>query len=195
MNIKTIVDRMYGTNSYIVCDEQNGVCAVIDPAAPNIAAKVRETGLVPKFVLLTHGHFDHISGLDAFLAEYNVPVYIHENDAEMLSDGYKNASAIFLGAYFVTSVKPMLLMDGDELPLGSLRFTVVHTPGHTRGGVCYFLGDAVFTGDTVFAFDRGRTDLYGGDEQTIVKTIENLKPALSGKTIYPGHGQSHQLNS
>ncbi len=194
MKIKTIVDRMYGTNCYIVCDEQNGVCAVIDPAAPNVAEKVRETGLVPKFVLLTHGHFDHISGLDAFLAEYNVPVYIHTDDAEMLTDGYKNASAVFMSA-IVTAAKPKMLMDGDELPLGDLRFTVVHTPGHTRGSVCCFLGGAVFTGDTLFAFDRGRTDLYGGDEQTIVKSINNLKPALSGKTIYPGHGQSHQLKS
>ncbi len=194
MKIKTIVDRAYGTNCYIVCDEQSGICAVIDPAAPDIAEKVRETGLVPKLVLLTHGHFDHISGLDAFLAEYNVPVYIHADDAEMLADGYKNASAVFT-APIVTGVKPKMLIDGDELPLGSLRFNVVHTPGHTRGSVCYFCGEDVFTGDTVFAFDRGRTDLYGGDEQTIVKSIENLKPMLAGKTIYPGHGQSHQIKS
>ena len=188
MRIKTIVDRYYGTNCYIVCDEKSSMCAVIDPAADFVAEEVKSLGFTPSFVLLTHGHFDHICGVDSFLAEYNVPLYIHENDAEMLTDGYKNASSLLVGGGVTVNVTPKTLLQGTRISLGELSFRVEHTPGHTRGCVCYFCGDAVFTGDTLFAFDRGRTDLYGGDEQTIVESIQKLRPMLAGKTIYPGHG-------
>ena len=193
MKIKTIADRYFGTNSYIICEEQSGKCAVIDPAPHDVAEKVKELGFVPQFVLLTHGHFDHICGVDAFLAEYDVPVYIHEHDAEMLCDGFKNASALLMGRDVITDIMPKTLVDGEKISLGELCFDVVHTPGHTQGCVCYFLGDAVFTGDTLFAFDRGRTDLYGGSEQTIVESIQKLGPMLTGKTIYPGHGPTRKF--
>ena len=190
MKIEIVTERYYGENCYIVYDEKSGKCAVIDPASEGAFSVLEKLSLTPEYVLLTHGHFDHIGGVNAFLEKYNIPVYIHEDDAELLSDGYKNASAPLIGESITVKAEPKKLRDGDELAIGALTVTAVHTPGHTRGCVCYFCGDAVFTGDTVFAFDRGRTDLYGGDEETIINSIRGLLPLLRGKTIYPGHGQS-----
>ncbi|MBQ8447726.1 MAG: MBL fold metallo-hydrolase [Clostridia bacterium] len=193
MRIDIVTERYYGENCYIVSDEKSGKCAVIDPASHGIALEVERLGLKPEFVLLTHGHFDHIGGTDEFLEKYNVPLYVHENDAELLTDGYKNASSLLIGEAVTVSAEPKTLKNGDALSLGSLEIGVVHTPGHTRGCVCYFCGDAVFTGDTVFAYDRGRTDLYGGDETTILDSIRKLMPMLKGKTIYPGHGPERKF--
>jgi glyoxylase-like metal-dependent hydrolase (beta-lactamase superfamily II) len=158
-----------------------------------VVKELRKLSLEPKFILLTHGHFDHIGGTDALAEAYGIPVYVHKDDAELLTDGYKNASSLLIGTDVVVKAKAIALNGGDALSLGSLEFKAVHTPGHTRGCVCYFCGDAVFTGDTVFAYDRGRTDLYGGDEAAIVESIQTLIPMLSGKTIYPGHGPARKF--
>jgi glyoxylase-like metal-dependent hydrolase (beta-lactamase superfamily II) len=98
-----------------------------------------------------------------------------------------------VGEYYSDCMSEVYKTEGYEGKPGSLEFKAVHTPGHTRGCVCYFCGDAVFTGDTVFAYDRGRTDLYGGDEAAIVESIQTLIPMLSGKTIYPGHGPARKF--
>jgi glyoxylase-like metal-dependent hydrolase (beta-lactamase superfamily II) len=193
MKIHTIVDRYYGENCYLICDEESGKCAVVDPQLRSVADEVRALGLTPVCVLLTHGHFDHIGGVDAFLSEYRVPLYIHGDDAELLGDAYKNASALLIGRGVTVRAVPTHLSGGDTVLVGDTAIEVVHTPGHTRGCVCYFAGDAVFTGDTVFAYDRGRTDLYGGDEQTIVASINKLMPMLRGKTVYPGHGAERKF--
>ncbi len=193
MKIRTIVDRKYGENCYIVSDEESGVCAVIDPASSDIVASVGALALNPVFVLLTHGHFDHISSLDAFLSAYHVPVYLHGNDEELLTDGMKNASVLFEGVPTLSNAKPVCIADGEKIQVGSLCFETVHTPGHTSGCVCYFCNDAVFTGDTVFADGYGRTDLYGADQVQMVQTIKNLLPKIAGKTVYPGHGATRKF--
>jgi glyoxylase-like metal-dependent hydrolase (beta-lactamase superfamily II) len=193
MKIQTIAEKFYGENCYAVSDGISNECAVIDPASPEVVKELRKLSLEPKFILLTHGHFDHIGGTDALAEAYGIPVYVHKDDAELLTDGYKNASSLLIGTDVVVKAKAIALNGGDALSLGSLEFKAVHTPGHTRGCVCYFCGDAVFTGDTVFAYDRGRTDLYGGDEAAIVESIQTLIPMLSGKTIYPGHGPARKF--
>lgn len=193
MNIKIVTERHYGENCYIIYEGGSGKCAVVDPASEIVLDELKKLSLVPEFVLLTHGHFDHVSGVNALLAEYPVPVYVHETDAELLSDGYKNASSLLIGESITVLAEPKTLVAGEMIKLGGLEFTAVHTPGHTRGCVCYFCGEAVFTGDTVFAYDRGRTDLYGGDEATIINSIRTLLPMLKGKTIYPGHGQTRKF--
>ena len=189
IKIETLYDRCYGQNCYIIWDEQSRKCAVIDPAVYMLTDRIKAYSLKPVCVLLTHGHFDHICGVDKFLEEYDVPVYIHENDAELLGNEYKNASYLS-NMPVTTAVIPQKLKDGDVIALGDINIRVLHTPGHTRGCVCYFAENAVFTGDTVFACGEGRTDLYGGDEQTLIETLKNLMPKLRGKTIYPGHGPS-----
>ena len=192
MKIQTLYDRYYGQNCYVIWDEQSRECAVIDPAEYALTDMIKTYSLKPTCVLLTHGHFDHICGVDKFLAEYDVPVYIHENDAELLCDMQKNASFLF-GMPIVSHTTPKKLHDGDVITFGNVSIGVLHTPGHTRGCVCYFAENAVFTGDTVFADGEGRTDLYGGDWQTMKKTLKELLPKLCGKTIYPGHGSSRDF--
>ncbi len=193
MKIRTVVDRKYGEKCYIVSDEENSVCAVIDPASFDVVSSVVALGIKPECVLLTHGHFDHISAVDAFISVYDVPVYIHENDEELLYDGTKNASVFFEGVPTVSKVKPVCISGGDIITVGNISFKTVHTPGHTSGCVCYFCDDAVFTGDTIFAEGYGRTDLYGSDNDKMMDTLKNLVPQLAGKTIYPGHGPTKRF--
>lgn len=192
MKIQAVTDRYYGENCYVIWDEDSGKCAVIDPASDDVASVVESLLLTPECVLLTHGHFDHVCGVDAFLKRYPVPLYVHEDDAELLADSRKNASAYF-GMNVLVSAEAKAFADGAEFCLGKLTVKAKHTPGHTAGGVCYFCEDAVFTGDTVFAYDRGRTDLYGGNESALLRSIEELRAHLSGKTIYPGHGATRKF--
>lgn len=191
MDIKTVVDGLYGENSYIVSDGDK--CAVIDPACEDVIPAVRAQGLRPVCILLTHGHFDHISEVDTCVKAFDIPVYVHEADKELLSDAFKNASAPLLGAFTVVSTDAHTVTDGAKITVGGLTFEVFHTPGHTQGCVCYFCEDAVFTGDTLFANGYGRTDLYGGDYGKLVDSIHSLLPRLSGKTIYPGHGTTRKF--
>ncbi len=193
MKIRTVVDRRYGVNCYIVSDEKQKVCAVIDPASPEISACLEALELKPICILLTHGHFDHVSYLDDIAERYNVPVYIHKNDEELLYDGAKNASVFFEGAPSVSKVRGQTLDNGDKIDIGTVCLEVMNTPGHTKGCVCYFCDDVVFTGDTIFANGYGRTDLYGGDHTQMAQTIQALLPKLSGKTIYPGHGATRKF--
>ena len=192
MNIKILTDGKYGENSYIIYDEK-GVCALRDPVSSEVFDFIKENALVPGAVLLTHGHFDHISGLESVLASYSVPLYIHANDAEMLSDPEKNASMLFEMCPTVCTAEPETVTDGEKINIGNMEFKTVHTPGHTSGSVCYFCEDAVFSGDTIFADGYGRTDLYGASEEELRDSVMKLSGMLAGKTIYPGHGKTRKF--
>jgi glyoxylase-like metal-dependent hydrolase (beta-lactamase superfamily II) len=150
---------------------------------------VEKNGFSLEAILLTHGHFDHIGAVDELVALTGASVHISERDAELLTDGRKNASAVFFGKSMLCNTAPQTFKSGDILDFGNLSFSVLLTPGHTRGSVCYFVGDAVFTGDTFFADGYGRTDLYGGNEQLILHSLRKLVTCMKGKRVYPGHGE------
>lgn len=187
MNVYSLAVGELATNCYIVADEC-GRAAVIDPGgeAINIRRVLDEQGLTLSAVLLTHVHFDHVGALDALTAASPVPVYCHGDEAAALTDGVRNLSAVF-GAPLTVAVEATPVKEGDTVCVGSLTFTVLHTPGHTPGSVCYCIGDTLFSGDTLFCESIGRTDFPGGNMGEMVRSLRRLMTLPPEMTVYPGH--------
>ena len=196
VTITTVPVGVLGTNCYLVASGA-GSCAIIDPGAQpgKIADTITRMGWKPQMILLTHGHHDHIGAVGKLRAQFDdIPVYIGANDEEMLADGSKSMAMfrtdddeefLIAGAQIVT--------EGDSIPLDELDFVILDTPGHTRGGVVYVCGEALFAGDTLFRENVGRTDLYGGDYATLCKSLQKLAALPGDYTVYPGHGESTTL--
>lgn len=193
----------YASDCWLLTTD-SGHAAVIDPsaAAPVILRAVREAfpdgnGQLDA-ILLTHGHFDHITAVDALRqAVPGVPVYIHTADASMLTDGTRNASALFFGTADVYAPADRLLQDGDSIRLGDEVLSVLHTPGHSPGSVCYLntADGTLFTGDTLFAFGIGRCDLWGGDGAAMRQSLRRLGSLPRTLRIFPGHGETAVLGA
>jgi len=184
---------MMGANCYVVACEETREAAVIDPGGDvaRILDYIKKHNLSVKYIIDTHGHIDHIAGNDQLRDATGAKLMIHEQDAAMLEDTKLNLSS-FMG--FSARFKPadQLLTEGDTIELGTVKLEVIHTPGHTRGGICVVTDGAVFTGDTLFNGSIGRTDLPGGDFEAIINSIKLKLMKLPGDTaVYPGHmGQS-----
>ena len=199
MKLKRLVPSVIGSNTYLLFDN-SGNAAVIDPGAPGneILRAVRNENAELKLVLLTHGHFDHILGLEKLRAECpEAEVAIHAHDAELMSDAHKNAFFDIFKKERDFGTPDKLLIQCDVIEFGNEKITVLHTPGHTAGSVCYKIGRVMFTGDTVMADGYGRCDLYSGDTNKMNFTLNRLY-AMSEKeapiVIYPGHGNSSSLS-
>lgn len=196
MQIKNLFPGSFGSNCYIV--SKGAHAAVIDPSASvsGILNYLDENKLKLDYIILTHGHFDHMLSLDRLKEATNAPAYIHRDDAENLLDGRKNAFALFFGQDRAFSPCEKQLLHGDSLPLGDITLDIIHTPGHTKGGICIKAGDALFTGDTIFADSYGRCDLYGGSYATLRSSLKYLREYSKNKnlTIYPGHGGTAKLS-
>ena len=176
-----------GVNCYVVADPDTKEACLIDPGADGDKLKrfLAKSGFELKFIINTHGHGDHIGSN----RDFQVPIYIHRLDKDCLTDPQKNLSADIFFFSVKSPAASRLLEDGDRIKLGGLEFTVMHTPGHTRGSICLKLGDIIFTGDTLFAGGVGRTDLDGGDEEKLFRSIrEKLFVFGDDVVIYPGHG-------
>ena len=189
---------MIGTNCYLVINEETKDTVMVDPGAYPAKLKnaVKEQGLKLKAVLLTHAHFDHIMGVDALVGKYNIPVYIHEDDADMLQRPELNCGAM-IGTK-ATAKADKLVRDGDVLQLAGMEIRVIHTPGHTTGGACYYFPqeEVVFSGDTLFCESVGRTDLPGGSMSQIVRSVKEKLFKLPDLTIvYPGHGEPTKIST
>lgn len=196
MEIISLSVTGFESNCFII---HNSVEAfVVDPSTSEqkILWALEKNGLTLKGILLTHGHFDHIFRAQELRDATGAPLYIHELDAEMLNDADKNAYHTFTGKYFVIKkAADVLLHDADEISLGDEKIKVIHTPGHTKGSVCYDTGDALITGDTIFAEGFGRCDLYGGDVSALKHSIQKLTEMAKteNRWIYPGHGNTSTL--
>lgn len=197
MNIIHLFPGSYASNCYLL--EDGGQVVIVDPsaAAVSILRKIQEMGAVPIAVLLTHGHFDHIMSIDTLRAHVEgLPVYIHGEDAPMLADGEKNGFSFFFGQDRVYHPADKYLHHGDTIKVGNATLEVVHTPGHSPGSVCYLCREDKFllTGDTLFADNIGRCDLWGGSHPTLMDSLRRLRNLDGNLTIYPGHGDTNQLS-
>ncbi len=185
--IKKIVVGGLETNCYIFADLQTREAALIDPASDGdnvIKSELERHNLKLKCIINTHGHGDHISSNYKFRA----PIFIHMSDADFLTDTELNMSAAF-GFNIKSPPADRLLKDGDIIEVGSLKLKVLHTPGHTPGGISLLTDGAVFTGDTLFRNGVGRTDFPYGSEQKLFDSIKHkLMPLDDDTVVYPGHG-------
>ena len=194
LTIRSFAVMPFDENCYVVSDN-TGEGVVIDPGgmASTILEYIREAKLSIKAVLNTHGHCGHIGADDAIRDATEAPLYIHKEDAPMLGDVKLNLSA-FMGFRALARPAEHLLSEGDVISFGQSKLEVLHTPGHSKGGVCFVGDGVVFTGDTLFAGSIGRSDFPGGSE---VELIGNIKKRLlvlpDDMKVYSGHGPSSEI--
>ena len=192
MIIHTLPLGDYQTNCYIAYAPESKSCAVIDPGyfPERILAFLRDKGLTVDAILLTHGHFDHVGAVEALVKATGCRLWMKESDYTQR----KNPQNDFLyPIHDCDFCEVQFCEEGEKISAGRLTFTVMETPGHTWGSVCYLCGDAMFSGDTLFADSWGRTDLPGGDGQTLALSLERLGELEGDYTVYPGHGGTTTL--
>lgn len=181
MEIRHIYIPSVYTNCYLLLDEDSGALAVIDPGddvSDTLLRLCTDNGWDVRSVFLTHGHYDHVGGVNALRRAFpQVPVYLHPEDAGKDSSLFPTA-----GLGQVT-----LWRDGEVVKLGNLNVEVLHTPGHTKGSVCLKCRDALFTGDTLFAGSCGRTDFPGGDYDEMMASLQRLGKLEGDLRVFPGH--------
>lgn len=180
MRIKRLVGGNLESNGYIVYDREGGEGYIIDPGyrAESFLAECVKLDITIKGLLLTHFHYDHVGAVDKLKKEWSCPVYLHRDDCDL----YKKPVDVMLSG-------------GESFQIGEETLLALHTPGHTPGGVCFFSesgkSKAAFTGDTIFDVDLGRTDLEGGSEKELARSINQVCSKWENDiTIYPGHGDS-----
>lgn len=189
--LKTIVLGPVQTNCYILNNEDTREALVFDPGdyPEKVEQYLKDNDLTCKAILLTHGHFDHILGVQDLVQKTNVKVYAEENEARLLQDPQINSSA---RVHRPCSLVPdVLLKDQEVITLAGFTIKVIHTPGHTAGGACYYIQDLeiLISGDTLFRGDIGRSDLPTGNGEQLIESIQQKLMILPDNVkVYPGHG-------
>lgn len=194
VEIERIITFPMEQNAYILFLEGGTTSVVIDPSF-NVAAvlsSLKSLGLGCEAILLTHGHFDHIAGVEELRNTTGARVYIHKNDAGMLEDPEKNMSTL-IGRTIKTPPAEYAFEGDADFLLAGIHIRAIETPGHSGGSVCYLAEDALFSGDTLFYMNIGRTDLYASDPTHMEASLAKLKELKKDYRVYPGHGQSTSL--
>lgn len=189
MQVFKIYPQGFAANSYLLTQDEK-TAVVIDPAQPRIADEAKRRGLTVTHVLLTHGHFDHIGGCAALQAE-GAKVGCLAKEAPLALG--KNNMADYFGGHVPPFSVDFTFGDGDILSLDGMQFLVIATPGHTAGGACFCVGDHLFTGDTLFAGDIGRSDLPTGSGAQLTESVKKLYALQGDFTVCPGHGEDTTL--
>lgn len=193
MRIERFVLGSLGTNCYLLRNEETNEIVMIDPATcPDYFVKhIKSNGYIPKAILLTHGHFDHVMGIDQLVREFQIPVYLQEDEAEVLDNPSLNLSNMFGESFSYENV--IGLKHGQILEVAGFQFEIIHTPGHTKGGCCYYekMEEVLISGDTLFYRSMGRSDFPSGDGLLLVKSIREKLFVLPDEVmVYPGHGET-----
>ncbi|MBO1197941.1 MBL fold metallo-hydrolase [Staphylococcus simiae] len=191
MRISSLTLGLVDTNTYFIEDDKSVI--LIDPSSESekIIKKLNQINKPLKAVLLTHAHYDHIGALDDIIEKYDVPVYMHEEEFDFLKDTKKNGADKFkqFGLPSITSsAKPKSLSEGSA-DIAGFKFDVLHTPGHSPGSLTFVFDQFAVVGDTLFNNGIGRTDLYKGDYETLIDSIQDKIFNLDGDLpLFPGHG-------
>lgn len=195
MILEIVNGNIYGVNTYILGDEETKKALVIDPTGKfdQIKNKIDHLQLTVEAVVLTHGHGDHIGAVKEMKAHYDCPIIAHKDEKEMLNNANINLSSM-LGSGKIEFDADRYVEHGDEIKAGNITLKVIHTPGHTKGGICLTIGDMMFTGDTLFAGSMGRTDLAGGNEKEMMDSLRSLKYMKEDYKVFPGHGPASTLS-
>lgn len=191
MKIKKIPAGMYGANCYILIDEVSKVGCVVDPGGDEdiIIREIENSDIEVKYILLTHGHIDHVGAVNPIKKKFNIPVYINGKDKMFM----KGNSGVFGGLWNITP-EDKEINDGDILELGNLKIKAIETGGHTPGGMCFLVDDVVFTGDTLFYGSIGRTDFPGGNHKQLIDNIKTKLMILPDNIIVlPGHERESNI--
>ncbi len=199
MILKTLVVGPIGANCYVIGDEATNEGAIIDPGddAQRIIQVVKETGLAIQFIIATHGHFDHNGGMREVKDELDCDFLLHKNDLMFVQRSKE--SAMNWGIHIEQVPDPdRYVEEGDILKLGSLELKIIHTPGHSPGGICIYIPteNSVFSGDTLFNGSVGRTDFDGGSMEELLKSIKEKLYTLPDDTVvYTGHGEETTIGN
>ena len=192
MNILTYRLGMVSTNCYLVYDEKLNKACLIDPACydEKITNTISSKGLSLEYIILTHGHFDHSLGANAFREATGAKIAVHRLETEYLENPNKSMT----GGETISA--DILLDENDILTFGGISLKVIHTPGHTKGSCCFICESEkiMFSGDTLFKGSIGRYDLYGGNYNILMKSLQKLKNIKENYKVYPGHGDSTTLD-
>ncbi len=194
MKLKTMPLGMLAANSYLLWHDKTKQALIIDCGgeADKVINFLQSHDLTLKYIILTHGHSDHIMGVNDLAAASGAKVIAHSEERDMLADPAKNYSTMFGGK--PTTVKVDQYIEGDQtLNLIGEQFDFYHTPGHSRGSMCIVTGNWLFAGDTLFRGSVGRTDLYGGSMTVLRKSLEKLTKLSHRLTVYSGHGLASTL--
>ena len=193
LQIKKLSLGAYQTNCYLVWGEESDTCVVIDPGyePETVLAQAEKQNKRIDAVLLTHGHFDHVGGVEAIIRATGCKLWMREADYTQ----HKSRETDFLyPIHDCDFTEVQFCEDGEIIRGGGLVFTVMETPGHTWGSVCYLCEDTIFSGDTLFQGSCGRTDLPGGSWTVILQSLKRLAGLAGDFTVYPGHGPATTLS-
>ncbi len=189
MKIERYIIGNIQTNTYLAYDEESKEGILVDPAAyaEVISEKIKEEKIILKYIILTHGHGDHIGGVKQYAEEFKAKIIAHIDEKEMLNRSEFNLSREVEGMD-ISLEADIYVKDKDELKLGDKTLTCLHTPGHSHGGMCIYGEGVMFCGDTIFKHSIGRTDFYGGDYRTLINSIKDVIFNFPEDTVLlPGH--------
>ncbi len=196
LKVKQLVLGELMTNGYVLIEEESGEAAVVDVGdyGERFRAFLNSSGVTElKYILLTHGHVDHIKGVKRLHDDFGGKIAVHREDAACLYNSEKSlADGFNIG---VSPIEADIILDGGEkLLLGNTEIEVIHTPGHTPGGVCYKAENHLFSGDTLFAQSIGRTDFPGGNFSELLNSLKKLSSLQGDHKVYPGHEEATTLD-
>ena len=188
--LKCLTLGSYATNCYILIDNETKDALAVDCAlfTDDYRRVLEEHGITSlRYILLTHGHFDHVCGVKALQEAFGGSICIHSEDAACLYDEAQSLNAQVRFAEQGLCKADLLVEEGSRLPFGNGEIAVMHTPGHTRGSVCYLYNDIMFSGDTLFYLSMGRTDMPGGSTKQLFQSLRRIGQMQGEYAIYPGH--------